>query len=486
MKDMHIRTFSVSQRRESTLPGVPTSTSLVVRTVDHTRGMKHIEFAPTNTPDAADVTLDPGGVERHEPVPTTSAPRDSAQRLALDHHGALDHDLSTGNRYERPPGDPDARAVPKDVRARLHPWLAELHSVQLVARDLISGTRPFYPSSAAPRPRSNSLSLGSRGSSLDSGTPGLNLCGTGDTQTGLAAQNTGDGNTPARSPLLTCSPRTSPLTFAYTRAHGPIIRAVDATVTACRRGCPASGRTKFLETATHAIDFGPHGLSGVGPMTARNLNGCGVCVIVAGDKAKGIAELYDAQTVKDEEWLETLAGPSQHWLRALLTSTTIVQGTLYTDNPMRRLFAPRRGQQGDAPTLVALYGGARSYGQHEPDFKAVEIKFDQASQFPYKPRNMGYAPIHEVAEGRNKCIKDFYWRLWFGDSEVLLEINIRKTFAGPEVTIETFCAAVGNEGETFKTVETERIQAPMDFAIVTGWQAGPARLLRFHPAGWVL
>ncbi|KAH9829304.1 uncharacterized protein C8Q71DRAFT_863376 [Rhodofomes roseus] len=370
------------------------------------RGNKEDERECSNIA-AADVTLDPGGVERHEPVPTTSAPRDSAQRLALDHHGALDHDLSTGNRYERPPGDPDARAVPKDVRARLHPWLAELHSVQLVARDLISGTRPFYPSSAAPRPRSNSLSLGSRGSSLDSGTPGLNLCGTGDTQTGLAAQNTGDGNTPAR---------------------------------------------------------------GVGPMTARNLNGCGVCVIVAGDKAKGIAELYDAQTVKDEEWLETLAGPSQHWLRALLTSTTIVQGTLYTDNPMRRLFAPRRGQQGDAPTLVALYGGARSYGQHEPDFKAVEIKFDQASQFPYKPRNMGYAPIHEVAEGRNKCIKDFYWRLWFGDSEVLLEINIRKTFAGPEVTIETFCAAVGNEGETFKTVETERIQAPMDFAIVTGWQ----------------
>ncbi|KZT67951.1 hypothetical protein DAEQUDRAFT_367722 [Daedalea quercina L-15889] len=200
-------------------------------------------------------------------------------------------------------------------------------------------------------------------------------------------------------------------------------------------------------------------------------------------------------------WLETLAGPRQHWLRALLASTTIVQGTSYIDNPMRRLFAPRRGQKvvisvdGEIPVSVALYGAARSYGQHKPIFKAVEVKFEQASQminvtlfedrrdvsvplyfkFQYKP-SMGYAPIHEVAEDRNKRIKDFYWRLWFGDSEVLPEINLRDTFTGPEVTIqatdvETFCAVVGNEGEAFKTVRADRVQAPMDFAIVTGWQA---------------
>ena len=60
--------------------------------------------------------------------------------------------------------------------------------------------------------------------------------------------------------------------------------------------------TNFPETATHAIDFGPGGLSGVGPMTARNLQGRGVRVVVAGDKAKGVIELYDAQKVRKEEW----------------------------------------------------------------------------------------------------------------------------------------------------------------------------------------
>ncbi|KAI0950742.1 hypothetical protein AcW1_007973 [Taiwanofungus camphoratus] len=200
-------------------------------------------------------------------------------------------------------------------------------------------------------------------------------------------------------------------------------------------------------------------------------------------------------------WLDTLAGPRLNWMRALLTSTTIVQGSSYIDNPMRRLFAPRLGQQvvveteGDSPTAISLFGAARSHGTHKPSFKAVEVKFDAPShlidvvvyedrrdvpvplhlKFLYKP-TMGYAPIHEIAEDRNKRIKEFYWRLWFGDDQVLPEINVRETFTGPEVTIEaeeveSFCAVVGNDGEAFKTARAQTVQAPMDFAIVTGWQA---------------
>lgn len=50
------------------------------------------------------------------------------------------------------------------------------------------------------------------------------------------------------------------------------------------------------------MDFGPGGLSGIGPLTARNLDGRGVRVVVVGDKAKGPAELFDAQNIKFEEW----------------------------------------------------------------------------------------------------------------------------------------------------------------------------------------
>lgn len=43
-------------------------------------------------------------------------------------------------------------------------------------------------------------------------------------------------------------------------------------------------------------------MSGCGPMTARNLDGRGVRVIVVGDKVKGLAELFDGKEIKSEEW----------------------------------------------------------------------------------------------------------------------------------------------------------------------------------------
>jgi fatty acid synthase subunit alpha, fungi type len=61
-----------------------------------------------------------------------------------------------------------------------------------------------------------------------------------------------------------------------------------------------SKATNFSETATHAIDFGPGGLSGIGPLTARNLDGRGVRVIVTGDKGKGDAELFNSLDIKLE------------------------------------------------------------------------------------------------------------------------------------------------------------------------------------------
>ncbi|KAI5122922.1 hypothetical protein M0805_007600 [Coniferiporia weirii] len=202
-----------------------------------------------------------------------------------------------------------------------------------------------------------------------------------------------------------------------------------------------------------------------------------------------------------EAWLEALAGSRLSWLRALLTTPSVVQGTSYVSNPLRRLFAPRAGQKvvvgskGDVPASVALYGSARSYGKHKADFKAVEVLYNGKSRkinvtifeerrevsvplslvFDYRP-DMGFAPIHEVSEGRNKRIKEFYWKLWFGDDSSLPSINVRETFKGPVVTItsehvEKFCSVVGNDGEAFKSTRNESVQAPMDFAIVTGWQA---------------
>jgi fatty acid synthase subunit alpha, fungi type len=217
-------------------------------------------------------------------------------------------------------------------------------------------------------------------------------------------------------------------------------------------------------------------------------------------KEKQISYTVGESLPETSLWLEILAGPRLSWLRALLTSPTIVQGTAYIDSPLRRLFAPRKGQrvvivtENDLPIAISLYGAARSHGEHKPDFKAVEVKYAADShriyltlfedrrdasvplqlEFEYKPFQ-GFAPIHEIASDRNKRIKEFYWKLWFGDDEVLPEIDVRAAYTGPEVTIdathiEAFCSVVGNQNESFKSARTKDVQAPMDFAIVTGWQ----------------
>ena len=51
-------------------------------------------------------------------------------------------------------------------------------------------------------------------------------------------------------------------------------------------------------------------------------------------------------------------------------------------------------------------------------------------------------------------IKEFYWRLWFGDEENLPELNVHDAFIGPDVSIsasdvEALCAVVGNQQEKF-------------------------------------
>jgi len=171
-----------------------------------------------------------------------------------------------------------------------------------------------------------------------------------------------------------------------------------------------------------------------------------------------------------EEWLETLAGSEVHWLRALLRSD-IVQKSGYISNPIKRLFSPHASQTvtakydaAGAPSGVSLRGAARSFSGHKPTFEAVTVSYDAKTSaivvlvnedcqdvailleftFTYHP-DQGFAPIHDVTEDRNKRIKAFYWRLWFGQDQTLPEtIDHRNELVGPEVTIdaaaiERFC-----------------------------------------------
>ena len=73
--------------------------------------------------------------------------------------------------------------------------------------------------------------------------------------------------------------------------------------------------TNFSETAIYAIDFGLGGFSGIGSLTARNLDGRGVRVIITGDKGKGNAELFNSLDIKYESYW------NKKWAPGLLVRT---------------------------------------------------------------------------------------------------------------------------------------------------------------------
>lgn len=206
-----------------------------------------------------------------------------------------------------------------------------------------------------------------------------------------------------------------------------------------------------------------------------------------------------AQLPPLEAWLTLLAGPKRNWRYALLTSDVLVQGQKFQTNPMKRIFAPTRGlfveiqyPNDPARTVITVKEQPRHNqytdviqvklaGKNEivvnmiKDTTALGKPVSLSLRFIYNP-DAGYAPIHEVMDGRNDRIKEFYWRAWFGDETFDLDAAVTGKFDGGKsiVTgdaINEFVHAVGNTGEAFVDRPGKTMYAPMDFAIVVGWKA---------------
>jgi len=146
-----------------------------------------------------------------------------------------------------------------------------------------------------------------------------------------------------------------------------------------------------------------------------------------------------------------------------------------------------------AKTLIAFKGKNYSGGCY---VKTIEIKMSGEKEilidiiaertilrkpaslpfrFCYHPET-GIAYIHEVMDGRNDRIKEFYYPLWFGNEEVPLGGAVTDVFDGgrTQVTgqaIADFVHAVRSNGEAFVERPGKTAYATMDFAIVFAWKA---------------
>ena len=227
-------------------------------------------------------------------------------------------------------------------------------------------------------------------------------------------------------------------------------------------------------------------------------------LVIAEDANKITYRLSPAPTATLPDtvrWLRLLAGRAYSWRHAFFQADVFVQGHRFQTNPMRRIVAPTPGMHVEilhpndpAQTTVTV----REPSQSGKLVKSVEVKRDEKNQdlismalfedrnaeggvvplpflFTYHP-DAGYAPIREVMGDRNDRIKEFYYRVWFGNKAVPFETPLTATFAGGRETITSqavadFVHAVGNKGEAFVDRPGKEVFAPMDFAIVAGWKA---------------
>ncbi|KAJ5469421.1 Fatty acid synthase subunit beta [Penicillium diatomitis] len=200
-----------------------------------------------------------------------------------------------------------------------------------------------------------------------------------------------------------------------------------------------------------------------------------------------------------DRWLRLLAGKTYSWRHALFLADVFVQDHRFQTNPMKRVVAPTAGlfveiinPNEPAKTVISV----REPYQSGKLVKTVEAKMNENGQialsmfegrtaeggvvpltflFTYHPE-AGYAPIREVMGDRNDRIKEFYYRIWFGDKNVPFDTPTTATFDGGRETITSqavadFVHAVGNTGEAFVERPGKEVFAPMDFAIVAGWKA---------------
>ncbi|ORX48172.1 fatty acid synthase [Piromyces finnis] len=204
----------------------------------------------------------------------------------------------------------------------------------------------------------------------------------------------------------------------------------------------------------------------------------------------------------ENDWFDLLGGQYYTWLHALLTSKIFVKDDdgYYQDNCVRRILRPKPQHMVEirtiddkinSLTMFTNQGGKEIVKITIDDKNVITVLMSEYSLntklvqlpllFQYKPEQ-GYAPIHEIMEGRNERIKRFYYDLWFGleNGKYTFEEDYNHDPKEPFISVSEpitrqqitdFVNIIGNQAESYTDRGQKVLYAPMDFAIVVGWQS---------------
>ncbi|KAJ2101208.1 fatty acid synthase alpha subunit Lsd1 [Coemansia sp. S100] len=191
-------------------------------------------------------------------------------------------------------------------------------------------------------------------------------------------------------------------------------------------------------------------------------------------------------------WLNALAGPTNSWLRALLTTPVIVEGSSYVDNYVPRALRPRPGQ-----VVTVLADGRQPQSLEivdDSDMLVLKIERTPGGNielniyhsvasgttsmcylFLYHPEQP-LTPIHFVTEGHGERMRRLCMDAWIDNADVptdnsdLIDTNCRLYSNGFVITkehVHAFCQNVGSRSKHYSQGVGGDMFAPMDFLVVS-------------------
>ncbi|KAJ2872376.1 fatty acid synthase alpha subunit Lsd1 [Coemansia aciculifera] len=188
-----------------------------------------------------------------------------------------------------------------------------------------------------------------------------------------------------------------------------------------------------------------------------------------------------------DSWLNALAGPTNSWLRALLTAPTIVEGSSYVDNYVRRVLRPRPSkvvtvrEDDRQPQVLAI---TNVHGQVDLSIErlseSIELKIFQPTptglatlhyRFVYQPAQH-LTPIHLVVEGHGNHTRQLYRETWIDNSDAPSAFEdhvdpdallLGSGFKITEDHVYSMCQVVGNSSQHYLQETDLGLRVPMEF-----------------------
>ncbi|KAJ2728322.1 fatty acid synthase alpha subunit Lsd1, partial [Coemansia sp. BCRC 34962] len=187
-------------------------------------------------------------------------------------------------------------------------------------------------------------------------------------------------------------------------------------------------------------------------------------------------------------WLEALAGPTNSWLRALLTAPVIVEGAGYVDNYVQRVLRPRTSQRATVSvidcqpqSLEIVDGGSGALALKIARLgESIDLQVFHPTPsgratmqylFEYQPAQY-LTPVHLVTEGHGARIWRLYGETWIDNSDEPTQFADHadpdtllpdKTLTITEDHVHSVCQVVGNSSQHYSYATDLGLRAPMEF-----------------------